>query len=102
MKQGCGSDPQKKNEAIVSDIIDGRWTCNSQDSEGLVQPISGGPAHMKKCPKCNSDAIVPCDTGKIGRFEVYQEIVGCEDCGALYTIHYSVAFKAFKITNNEA
>ena len=88
----------------MSDIIDGRWTCNSQDSEGLVQPHSGGPAHMSKCPKCNSDAIVFAHAKMVGRFEEYQEKVFCVKCKTLYEIIYSVALKAVKITesNTEA
>ena len=59
---------------------------------------------MSKCPKCNSDAIVPMYEEKIGRFEEYQETVGCEECKTLYVLHFSVAFKAVKITelNTEA
>ena len=88
----------------MSDIIDGRWTCNSQDSEGLVQPHSGGPAHLSKCPKCNSDAVVHMYDKMEGRFEEYQETVICEECKTLYVLHFSVAFKAVKITelNTEA
>ena len=86
------------SEAIVSDIIDGRWTCNSQDSEGLVQPYSGGPIQLSKCPKCNSDAVMPMYGKMEGRFEEYQETVGCEECKAQYTVHYSIAFKAVKVT----
>ena len=43
------------SEAIVSDIIDRRWTCNSSDDEGLNASISGGPVTLQnvKCPKCN-------------------------------------------------
>jgi len=88
----------------MSDIIDGRWTCNSQDSEGLVKPHSGGPAQLSKCPKCNSDAVIHMYDKIEGRFEEYQETVICEECKAIYEIDYSIALKAVKITkiNTEA
>ncbi len=82
----------------MSDIIDRRWTCNSSDDEGLTASITGGPVTLVKCPKCNSDAIERLEQKFEGRFEEYQETVGCEECKAQYTVHYSVAFKAVKVT----
>ena len=90
------------NEAIVSVEIDSRWTSNSREYEGLSAPIHGGPVTLTTCPRCGSGAFECLHQKTEGRFEEYQETVGCEECGAKFTIHYAMALKAVKLVTTLA
>ena len=66
--------------------------------EGLSALINGGPVTLTECPYCGSSAFECLHQKTEGRFEEYQETVGCEECGATFTIHYAMALKAVKVT----